>query len=71
MASLPWSKQLAENLAERKVTGRYRQQRTRLGEQGVDVVVGGEKLLSFCSNDYLGLASHPVIKSIRSRATKF
>jgi len=62
MASLPWSKQLADNLAERKALGRYRQPRIRLGEQGVDVVVDGKKLLSFCSNDYLGLANHPILK---------
>ncbi|RKZ87999.1 MAG: 8-amino-7-oxononanoate synthase [Gammaproteobacteria bacterium] len=62
MASLPWSKQLSKNLAKRKALGRYRQQRTRLGEQGVNVVVDGEKHLSFCSNDYLGLASHPALK---------
>lgn len=62
MASLPWSTQLAENLADRKTAGRYRQPRTRLGEQGVEVVVDGHKLLSFCSNDYLGLARHPSLK---------
>ncbi len=62
MASLPWSKQLAENLAERKAVGRYRQQRTRMGAQGVEVVIDGQKRLSFCSNDYLGLANHPNIK---------
>ena len=62
MASLPWSKQLATSLAERKAVGRYRKQRTRFGEQGVEVVVDGKKLLSFCSNDYLGLASHPALK---------
>tara|TARA_R110001606_G_scaffold361754_5_gene515036 strand:+ start:31092 stop:32267 length:1176 start_codon:yes stop_codon:yes gene_type:complete len=62
MASVPWSIQLADNLAERKAAGRYRQPRIRLGEQGVEVVVDGKKLLSFCSNDYLGLANHPVLK---------
>ena len=62
MASLPWSQQLAKNLADRKTAGRYRQQRTRLGEQGVEVIIDGEQLLSFCSNDYLGLASHPALK---------
>jgi len=62
MASLPWSRQLADNLAERKVAGRYRQPRIRLGEQGVDVVIDGKKLLSFCSNDYLGLANNPILK---------
>ena len=62
MASLPWSAQLVENLAERKAVGRYRKQRTRLGEQGVNVVIDGQDLLSFCSNDYLGLANHPALK---------
>jgi len=62
MASVPWTKQLTDNLAERKAAGRYRRQRTRLGEQGVNVVVDGQKRLSFCSNDYLGLASHPALK---------
>ncbi len=62
MASLPWSKQLTENLATRKQNGRYRQQRTRLGSQGVNVVVDGNKYLSFCSNDYLGLTNHPALK---------
>ncbi len=62
MASLPWSTQLAERLAERHAAGRYRQPRIRLGQQGVNVVVDGKKLLSFCSNDYLGLANHPSLK---------
>jgi len=62
MASVPWTKQLTDNLTERKAAGRYRRQRTRLGEQGVNVVVDGQKRLSFCSNDYLGLASHPALK---------
>lgn len=62
MASLPWTKQLTDNLAERQVLGRYRRQRTRLGEQGVRVVVDGQQYLSFCSNDYLGLANHPALK---------
>jgi 8-amino-7-oxononanoate synthase len=62
MASLPWSKQLADNLHQRKLAGRYRQQRIRDGEQGIEVVIDGKKLLSFCSNDYLGLANHPALK---------
>lgn len=62
MASLPWSTQLAKSLAERQATGRYRQPRIRFGQQGVNVVVDGKKMLSFCSNDYLGLANHPRLK---------
>lgn len=62
MASLTWSQRLAANIEQRKVAGLYRQRRIRTGEQGVEVVVDGNKLLSFCSNDYLGLASHSEVK---------
>ena len=62
MASLPWSKALAATLAERQLSGRYRRLRTRSGEQGVSVIIDGKEMLSFCSNDYLGLAAHPTIK---------
>ncbi|MBE9532793.1 MAG: aminotransferase class I/II-fold pyridoxal phosphate-dependent enzyme, partial [Proteobacteria bacterium] len=62
MSSLPWSQQLADDIASRQVAGRYRQQRIRDGAQGIEVIVDGQKRLSFCSNDYLGLAAHPDLK---------
>ncbi|NQY26791.1 MAG: 8-amino-7-oxononanoate synthase [Piscirickettsiaceae bacterium] len=62
MSSLPWTQSLADDLASRQTVGRYRQQRIREGAQGVNIVVDGQKLLSFCSNDYLGLADHPDLK---------
>lgn len=62
MASLPWSNSLADALADKATAGRYRRVRTRLGEQGVNVVIDGKKMCSFCSNDYLGLAAHPDLK---------
>ncbi|MBE0440080.1 MAG: 8-amino-7-oxononanoate synthase [Gammaproteobacteria bacterium] len=62
MATLPWSEQLANALSERKTRGRYRQQRVRSGQQGVDITLDGQRFLSFCSNDYLGLANHPALK---------
>jgi len=62
VASLPWSSSLASALADRQAAGRYRRVRTRLGAQGVNVVLDGKPMLSFCSNDYLGLATHLNIK---------
>jgi len=62
VSSLPWSTALAATLAERQLAGRYRKVRTRSGEQGVKVIIDGKAMLSFCSNDYLGLAAHPDIK---------
>ncbi|WP_417542924.1 8-amino-7-oxononanoate synthase [Methylophaga thalassica] len=62
MAKLPWHNELTAALAERKAAGRYRQNRLRIGEQGVHIQLGDKAILSFCSNDYLGLAAHPAIK---------
>lgn len=62
MAQLPWQDELDAALAERKAAGRYRKPRLRVGEQGVHIVIDNKPMLSFCSNDYLGLAAHPALK---------
>ncbi len=38
-------------------SGMYRTRRCLESSQGREVVIGGRRLLNFCSNDYLGLAS--------------
>ncbi|KMQ75704.1 8-amino-7-oxononanoate synthase [Marinobacter subterrani] len=49
----------ALELEDRKQAGLYRIRRQVTGPQQPSLVAGGKPLLSFCSNDYLGLANHP------------
>ncbi len=52
---------LAPALEKRRQQQLYRARRTLETPQGVELSVDGERLLSFCSNDYLGLAAHPAL----------
>ena len=61
MSQLPWQDSLQQALAQRRADGLYRQTRLRDGAQGVNVNVDGRDLISFCSNDYLGLANHKTL----------
>ena len=56
-------RRLAEELADQAALGRSRRRRTveARAPGGVRVTVEGRECLSFCSNDYLGLADHPRI----------
>jgi len=63
---------LAARLAERRAADLYRQRPLLESPQGPDVVVDGQPLLAFCSNDYLGLANHPeVIAAWRAGAERW
>lgn len=41
----------------------YRQRKVRQGPQGVEVTIDDKTFLSFCSNDYLGLANDPRVNA--------
>lgn len=59
-------------LAARRAEHLFRQRPLLEAPQGPEVVVDGEPLLQFCSNDYLGLASHPdVIRAMQQGAERW
>ena len=65
-------KTLKKNLAQRREQHRYRERLVLESPQAVEVRVGGKTLLSFCSNNYLGLANHPqVIAAFKNGAERY
>lgn len=52
---------LSDELRQLEAGGLLRERRILEGMQGASVRVDGRDYLSFCSNDYLGLASHPAL----------
>jgi len=57
------------SLDQRKVDGLLRQRRLLDSPQAEHIVANNEHFLSFCSNDYLGLANHPdLIATMQSAA---
>jgi 8-amino-7-oxononanoate synthase len=63
-------KDLSKALADRKQQHRYRTRRITRGPQQVAMHVDGKDIIAFCSNDYLGLADHPLIKQAMIDAIK-
>lgn len=54
-------KSLEQDLAERRAHHLYRERLVLDCAPATQIRVDGETLLSFCSNDYLGLANHPQV----------
>lgn len=53
-------------------SGLYNQIRTLSSPQGAWLVVDGQRVLNFCSNNYLGLANHPrIVEAAKSAVTQF
>lgn len=58
-----------EALEALRQQGLLRERRVLDSAQGPEIVVDGRSMLAFCSNDYLGLASHPgVIEALTEAA---
>ncbi|KJH79380.1 8-amino-7-oxononanoate synthase [Stutzerimonas stutzeri] len=63
---------LQSRLVERRAAHLYRRRPLLDTPQQPEVTVDGEALLAFCSNDYLGLASHPeVIRALQQGAERW
>jgi 8-amino-7-oxononanoate synthase len=63
---------LAARLAQRQADDLYRRRPLLQSPQGPEVVIDGQPMLAFCSNDYLGLANHPeVIAALRAGAERW
>jgi len=63
---------LAPELARLRRAHGYRTRRVLMGPQRPRAEVDGRAMLSFCSNDYLGLAAHPeVIAALRAGAERW
>lgn len=59
-------------LAARRLQHLHRRRRVLEGPQDVTVRLGDRALVSFCSNDYLGLANHPdVVRALAEGARRY
>jgi glycine C-acetyltransferase len=63
-------KSFSEKLEELRQNGIYRSMRLVGGARSGRVRLDGRELLLLCSNDYLGLANHPLLREAAIRATE-
>lgn len=66
----PFADELNERLAALRQQGLYRELRRVDSAPGPRIEIGGQTLLNFSSNDYLGLANHPTLKAAAIKAVE-
>ena len=52
---------IGAEVEEIKTAGLFKSERIISSEQGAEIIVNGSTVLNFCSNNYLGLSSHPKV----------
>src|SRR5580698_2198152 len=52
---------ISVELDEIKLAGLFKKERIIESKQGAEIIVNGKTVLNFCSNNYLGLSSHPKV----------
>jgi glycine C-acetyltransferase/8-amino-7-oxononanoate synthase len=60
--------EIAERLEELRASGLHRRLRLVEGAQGPCVLLAGQPVLLLCSNNYLGLAGHPLVREAAAEA---
>jgi glycine C-acetyltransferase len=53
--------ELRQTLSEIRDSGVYKHERELASPQSAHVISGGQRVLNFCANNYLGLADHPAL----------
>lgn len=67
MSSTSFYSRLQQELEDIEAAGLYKKERIIASPQGAEILVNGKKVLNFCSNNYLGLSSHPrVLEAAKS-----
>lgn len=60
---------LQKELEEIEKAGLYKRERVIITPQGADIKIqGGQEVINFCANNYLGLASHPAVIEAAKKA---
>jgi glycine C-acetyltransferase/8-amino-7-oxononanoate synthase len=60
--------EMGQRLQELRSEGLYRRMRLVAGPQGPRVMLDGQRVLLLCSNNYLGYADHPRVRSAAAQA---